>query len=65
MKKGETSKQIFAKICLLRFLNSFLKGNKGVRMDQRFHHQESTVSCSQINKGWQGHRVQLHGVVYE
>jgi hypothetical protein len=33
----KASKQIFAKICLLRFQNSFLKGNKGVRMDQRFH----------------------------
>jgi hypothetical protein len=42
MKKGKASKQI----CLLRFLNLFLKSNKGVRMDQRFHPYESNVSCS-------------------
>jgi hypothetical protein len=32
MKKRKASKPI----CLLRFLNLFLKSDKGVRMDQRF-----------------------------
>jgi hypothetical protein len=45
MKKGKTSKQIFAKICFLRFLNPFLKSNKGIMMDKGFHHQKSKVSC--------------------
>jgi hypothetical protein len=43
MKKRKTSKQLFAKICLLRFMNSFLKSNKGIMMDQGFHHQKSKV----------------------
>jgi hypothetical protein len=59
MKKRKASKKLF---CLLRFL-IFLKSNKGVQMDQGFHHQKSTVGCSQNNKGWHGHKERLHGVV--
>jgi hypothetical protein len=40
-EKRKASKQI----CLLRFLNLFLKSNKGVRMDKGFHRQKSKVSC--------------------
>jgi hypothetical protein len=48
MKKGEASKQI----CLLRFLNLFLKSNKGVRMDQGSTLKSPRLVVHSNNKGW-------------
>jgi hypothetical protein len=64
MKERKASKQIFSKIHLLRFLNSFSKGNKGVRMDQGSTLRNPRLVVRSNNKGWQGHNEQLHGVVY-